>query len=256
MGTALVAGAIRAGVVDAAAVRGIEPDAAAARHFSEQTHASVSEDPSSLTGCDVILLCTKPGIAVSAAQQALDAIGQSPVLVLSIAAGITIRSLEEALPTSARICRSMPNTPALVGQGAAAYCLGSRADRGDAALVASILGAVGLAVELPESLMDAVTGVSGSGPAYGYLLIESMTDGAVRCGIPRDVALQLAAHTIRGAASMVIQTGEDPAILRDRVTSPGGTTLAGLQELERHGVPAAIIDAVAAATRRANELGR
>ncbi|MBM3864129.1 MAG: pyrroline-5-carboxylate reductase [Verrucomicrobia bacterium] len=255
MGTALVAGAIRTGVVQAAQVRGVEPDDAAAGNFHRQTGAAVSQDPASLAGCDVLLLCTKPAAAVDAACLAVHAIGNSPVLMLSIAAGITTCRLEQALPASARVCRSMPNTPALVGHGASAYCLGSRATRDDAAIVGKILGAVGLAVELPESHMDAVTGLSGSGPAYAHLFIEAMTEGAVRCGIPREDALKLAAHTVRGAAQMVIDTGLDPASLRDMVTSPGGTTLAGLQELERHNMPAAIIDAVAAATRRATELG-
>lgn len=255
MGTALVAGAIRAGVVDAAQVRGVEPDDAAAGNFRAQTGAAISQDPASLTGCDIILLCTKPAAAIDAARLAVNAIGNSPVLMLSIAAGISTCRLEQALPASARVCRSMPNTPALVGHGASAYCLGSRATRDDAAIVGKILGAVGLAVELPESLMDAVTGLSGSGPAYAYRFIEAMTEGAVRCGIPREDALKLTAHTVRGAAQMVIETGLEPASLRDMVTSPGGTTLAGLQELERHDMPAALIDAVAAATRRATELG-
>jgi pyrroline-5-carboxylate reductase len=155
-----------------------------------------------------------------------------------------------------RVIRAMPNTPALVGMGAAAYCLGSTATRDDAATAARLLGAVGLAVEVPERLMDAVTGLSGSGPAYVYLVIEALADGGVRSGLPRADALKLAAQTVLGAASMVMETGEHPAVLKDMVTSPGGTTIAGLAELERHGLRAALIDAVTAATRRAAELGK
>jgi pyrroline-5-carboxylate reductase len=150
----------------------------------------------------------------------------------------------------------MPNTPALVGKGAAAFCRGASATEADAETARTLLGAVGLAVEVPERLMDAVTGLSGSGPAYVYLMIEALADGGVKTGLARADAVKLAAQTVLGAAAMVLETGLHPAVLKDMVTSPGGTTIAGLAELERHGVRAALIDAVSTATRRATELGQ
>jgi pyrroline-5-carboxylate reductase len=179
-----------------------------------------------------------------------------PRLVISIAAGLTLAALEDSAAENFRIIRAMPNTPALVGQGAAAYCLGTRATAEDSQIAKSLLGAVGIAIEVPERLMDAVTGLSGSGPAYIYLVIEALADGGVRAGIPRVDALRLAAQTVLGAASMVVETGDHPAVLKDMVTSPGGTTIAGLAVLERHGVRSALIEAVSAATQRATELGK
>ena len=180
----------------------------------------------------------------------------APRLVISIAAGVTLAALEAAVAENFRIIRAMPNTPALVGHGAAGYCLGSRATPADAATAQALLGAVGLAVQVPERLMDAVTGLSGSGPAYIYLIIEALADGGVRAGIPRADAARLAAQTVLGSAAMVLETGEHPAVLKDMVTSPGGTTLAGLAVLERHGVRSALIEAVTAAAGRAAELGK
>jgi pyrroline-5-carboxylate reductase len=255
MGTALVAGAIRSGAVAAADVTGVDPQQAARDHFAATTGAAVAQEISALAGSEVILLCTKPHDVAEALRQTIAACGDNPALVISIAAGITLATLEAAAPRL-RVIRAMPNTPALVGKGAAAYCLGKTAGRDDAATAARLLGAVGLAVEVPERLMDAVTGLSGSGPAYVYLVIEALADGGVRSGLPRADALKLAAQTVLGAATMVLETGEHPAVLKDMVTSPGGTTIAGLAELEGHGVRAALIDAVTAATRRAAELGK
>jgi pyrroline-5-carboxylate reductase len=254
MGTALVAGAIRSGAVAAADVTGVDPQKAARDHFAEATGASVATEISAVAGCEVILLCTKPHDVAAALKQATAACVEKPALVVSIAAGITLAALEAAA-AGMRVIRAMPNTPALVGKGAAAYCLGATASREDAATAARLLGSVGLAVEVPERLMDAVTGLSGSGPAYVYLVIEALADGGLRAGLPRADALKLAAQTVLGAATMVMETGEHPAVLKDMVTSPGGTTIAGLAELEGHGVRAALIEAVTAATLRAAELG-
>jgi pyrroline-5-carboxylate reductase len=148
----------------------------------------------------------------------------------------------------------MPNTPALVGEGAAGYCLGSTATADDEAVVKACLCAVGRAYRVPESLMDAVTGLSGGGPAFVYVMIEALSDGGVRVGLPRDVATALAAQTVLGAAKMVLETGLHTGTLKDQVTSPGGTTIAGLHALERGGLRAALIDAVKAATERSSEL--
>jgi pyrroline-5-carboxylate reductase len=150
----------------------------------------------------------------------------------------------------------MPNTPCLVGCGASAYAAGAQATAEDAKWVAGILAAVGITFPVDEVLLDAVTGLSGSGPAYVYTVIEALSDGGVRVGLPRDTATKLAAQTVLGAAQMVLASADHPGTLRDRVTSPGGTTIAGLQVLERRGIRSAFMDAVEAATQRAAELGR
>ncbi len=256
MGTALVEGAIRCGAVAAADVTGVDIYQVSRESFTKATGARVSAEISDLAACQVILLCTKPHDVKSALRAISDASAGKPLLVISIAAGITITALEAAASQSIRVIRTMPNTPALVGKGAAGYCLGTRATPDDAKTARLLLGSVGLAVEVPERLIDAVTGLSGSGPAYVYLIIEALADGGVGVGLPRADAVRLAAQTVLGAAAMVLETGEHPAVLKDMVTSPGGTTIAGLAELERRGLRSALIDAVAAATRRATELGK
>ena len=255
MGKALVEGAIRAGVVVAADVIGVDPWQDARDHFSKETGARATSDMSALADREVILLCTKPLEVPAALRDLSQVCVGKPILIISIAAGITVTALEAAVSEHNRVIRAMPNTPALIGKGAAAYCLGTRATRNDALTAHALLGAVGLAVEVPERLMDAVTGLSGSGPAYIYLVIEALADGGVRVGFTRADALLLAAQTVLGAAAMVLETGEHPAALKDKVASPGGTCIAGLAEIERHGLRSALIDAVTAATRRATELG-
>jgi pyrroline-5-carboxylate reductase len=177
-------------------------------------------------------------------------------LLVSVAAGVPISTYTQALGGDVRIVRVMPNTPCLVGVGASGYSLGGGANAGDGQLVRRMLETVGIAVEVPEPLLDAVTGLSGSGPAYVYQMIEALSDGGVRVGLPRHIATQLAAQTLLGAARMVLDTGEHPGALKDAVTSPGGTTIAGLHELEKGGLRAALMNAVVAATERARELGR
>lgn len=257
MGTALIQGAMRAGVVAAGDVIGCDPFEKSRDAFAQATGAKVTSDLAELgASSEVILLCTKPhDVPVALADAAKMSAGE-PRLVISIAAGVTLTALEDAASENFRIIRAMPNTPALVGHGAAGYCLGSRANADDARTAQALLGAVGLAVEVPERLMDAVTGLSGSGPAYIYVVIDALADGGVRAGIPRADAVRLAAQTVLGAAAMVLETGEHPAVLKDMVTSPGGTTIAGLAALERHGLRSALIEAVGAAVQRATELGQ
>ena len=175
-------------------------------------------------------------------------------LVVSIAAGITLRQLQATLGTDCRLVRVMPNTPCLVGASAAGYAPAEAATAEDVVLVDRLLNSVGRAFRLPEHLLDAVTGLSGSGPAFVAVMIEALADGGVRVGLSREVALILAAQTVLGTAKMVLEAGLHPAQLKDMVASPGGTTIAGLHALERSGVRAALMDAVEAATRRATEL--
>lgn len=256
MGTALVEGAIRSGAVAAKDVTGVDPYQTARDQFAKSTAAKVAADISALAGSEVILLCTKPHDVRAAMKSISDAMAGESVLVISIAAGITLSALESAASEHFRVIRAMPNTPALIGKGAAGYCLGTKATSDDAKTARCLLEAVGLAVEVPERLIDAVTGLSGSGPAYVYLMIDALADGGVCAGLPRADALRLATQTVLGAAAMVQETGEHPAILKDMVTSPGGTTIAGLAALERLGVRSALIEAVGAASRRATELGQ
>lgn len=201
---------------------------------------------------EVILLAVKPGDMKPLCEQLAAVAGSR--LYISIAAGISLAQLESWLG-SGRVIRCMPNTPALVGKGAAAFARGSAATAEDAGLATQILASVGLADEVPEKLLDAVTGLSGSGPAYVYTVIEALADGGVLMGLPRASALRLAAQTVIGAAQMVLETGKHPAALRDEVTSPGGTTIAGLEQLESHGLRNALIQAVRKATERSKELG-
>jgi pyrroline-5-carboxylate reductase len=176
-------------------------------------------------------------------------------LLISVAAGVTLRQLEEGAGRELRWVRVIPNTPCLVGASASGICPGENTTAEDAALVDRLFNAVGRAVRVPESLLDAVTGLSASGPAFVYVVIEALSDGGVRMGLPRDVATTLAAQTVLGSARMVLETGLHPGALKDMVASPGGTTIAGLHALERGGLRAALIDAVEAAARRSTELG-
>jgi len=256
MGSTLIAGAIRAGLVAPEQVLGCDPLPAAREAFTQLTAAGTTASPAELAdACEVILLCTTPAQAAAALRDAAHAAAGQPRLVISIAAGITLAALEAASPENFRVIRAMPNTPALIGKGAAAYCIGTRATRADAVTAGLLLGAVGLAMEMPERCMNMVTGLSGSGPAYVYVVIEALADGGVLAGLTRAEALKLAAQTVLGAAAMVLETNEHPAVLKDKVTSPGGTTIAGVAELERLGLRHSLIAAVSAATRRAEELG-
>jgi len=202
---------------------------------------------------DALVLCVKPVDALDALR-ALRA-HLAGKLIVSIVAGLPLATLQEAAGSEARVVRVMPNTPALIQRGAAAYSLGRTATVEDAALTEKLFGAVGQVVRVKEELLDVVTGLSGSGPAYVYLVIEALADAGVLMGLPRDLALKLAAQTVAGAAQMVIETGKHPAALRDEVTSPGGTTIAGLEVLEASAVRSAFLRAVRAATERARELG-
>jgi pyrroline-5-carboxylate reductase len=256
MATALVKGAIAQGVVHSGNVIGVARSEASCQRFSHETGGrSTSELANVLNFSDVIILATKP-FDLPGVMKAANLEKFPDKLLISVAAGVTLESMEKLTGGACRIIRTMPNTPSLVGKGAAAFSLGSRCVAADREVVQSILGAVGLSVEVPERLIDAVTGLSGSGPAYIYLVIEALADGGVQAGLPRADALKLAAQTVLGAAAMVLETGQHPAVLKDMVTSPGGTTIAGLAVLEDGAIRSSLIAAVSAAVARAKELGK
>lgn len=255
MATALARGLIRAGFTTSDRVIASDVLAAARDAFSEATGAPATEcNQSVVDKSDVLFLAVKPQIISSLLREVAPGI-RSEQLVVSIAAGIPLASLEAEL-RDRRVIRVMPNTPCLVGAGAAAYARGRLASAQDSQLVAQMLATVGIAVEVPESQLDAVTGLSGSGPAYAFEIIEALSDGGVLMGLPRGTATLLAAQTLLGAARMVIETGDHPGQLKDAVASPGGTTIAGLHVLEAAGFRGSLMNAVRAATERSRELGR
>lgn len=202
---------------------------------------------------DVVLLCVKPDDAEAVLAEASAELDGK--LLVSIVAGVTIAALQKAAGAKCRVVRVMPNTAVLVQKGASAYAAGKGVSEDDITTVEKIFTSVGRAFHVKEPLLDAVTGLSGSGPAYVYLFIEALADGGVQMGLSRDLATMLAVQTVAGAAEMVSQTMMHPAVLREMVTSPGGTTIAGLAELERAGVRSALMNAVRAATLRSRELG-
>ena len=255
MATALAGGMVKAKLITPRALFAADVVAPAAKAFAKATGGKVLRKNSDvLQKAKVIVIAVKPH-QVEELLGSLAADVTSKHLFISIAAGVTITQLEAALGGKARVIRVMPNTPALVGEGAAGFARGNRATAADAKLAARMLGAVGLAVEVPERLINAVTGLSGSGPAYGFQIIEALSDGGVAVGLPRELSTQLAAQTMLGAAKMVLETGEHPGILKDRVASPGGTTIEGLHEMEAAGVRRAHINAVRAAADKADGLG-
>ncbi len=254
MATALVKGMLRAGNASAESICASDPLPAARATLQSETGVTVFDSNLAVAErCDALVLAVKPQSMREVLRELRTAVTPDH-LVISIAAGTTIASIDEGLGRSGRLVRVMPNTPALVGEGASAYAMGPRTVPEDEAIVKSCLESVGRAVRVPESLLVAVTGQSGSGPAFVYLMIEALSDGGVRVGLPRDVATLLAAQTVLGAAMMVRDTGEHPGVLKDQVASPGGTTIAGLHALERGGLRAALMDAVEAATHRSAEL--
>jgi len=230
---------------------------AARREFLAATYQiEVTEDNRRLVQeCGLIILAVKPQI-VGQVLSPLAAIWRADQLLVSILAGVKTADMEGVLGSQARVVRVMPNTPALVGCGAAAVCGGKNAVEENLQAVCDLFKSVGVVERVSETQMDAVTGLSGSGPAYIYTLIEALADGGVLEGLPRSTALALAAQTVLGGAQMVLQTGEHPAALRDKVCSPGGTTIAGVRALEEGGMRATLINAVRAASARSRELGK
>ena len=204
---------------------------------------------------DIIVLSVKPQVIERVLAEIAAEVDETK-LVVSIAAGISLARIEKALKENSHVVRVMPNTPALVLAGAAALAGGKHATGDDLALALSIFNSVGRAVIVEEKLMDAVTGLSGSGPAYVFMIIDALSDAGVKAGLPRPLALELAAQTVYGSAKMVLETKEHPGKLRDMVTSPGGTTIEGLHALEKGKLRATLMNAVEAATARSRELGK
>jgi pyrroline-5-carboxylate reductase len=253
MATALIRGMIRDGTPPES-ISASDPDPRARASLLGETGVMTFDaNTEVILASDVIVLAVKPQLMASVLAEIRPSI-TAEHLVVSVAAGVTLATLTNGLGLDRRIARAMPNTPALIGEGAAAYCLGPATTDSDDACVAGCLEAVGRSFRVPEGMLDAVTGLSGSGPAFVYVMIEAMADGGVRAGLPREIALALAAQTVLGSAKMVLETGQHPGQLKDQVTSPAGTTIAGLHALERGGIRAALMDAVGAAHARAVEL--
>jgi pyrroline-5-carboxylate reductase len=255
MAGALIKGLLHSGTVkaDRIVASDVSPDRLA--HL-QKTHGirTTTDNHELVRECDVIVLAVKPqAIDKVLGQMARDI--EARHLVVSVAAGVPVGAIESKLPAGTRLVRSMPNTAAIVLAGATAISAGTHANNADLDIARHIFEAVGRVVVLDESLLDAVTGLSGSGPAYVMLMIEALADGGVKVGLHRDTALLLAAQTVFGSAKLLLETGEHPGRLKDQVTSPGGTAIAGLHTLEAGGLRRTLIDAVEAATKRAAELG-
>ena len=256
MATALAKGFVRAEIAFPKEICAADPYEAARKHFADELGTlAVASNLEVAEAAAVLILATKPDQVASALAEISSAFTSNHLLI-SIAAGVTLAKLEAALPAGARVIRVMPNTPALVGAGAAAFAIGKSATAADGELAKKLLSAVGIAFQVKESLLDAVTGLSGSGPAYVYQFIEALSDGGVAAGLPRDIATKLAAQTVLGGAKMVLETGQHPGTLKDQVTSPGGTTIEGLHALEKGKMRATVISAVRAATEKSKKLGQ
>lgn len=257
MGRAIAKGLVQSGLNPASMVA-TEKLPETAQTFTEATGIECVASPYlAALDADLVLVCVKPKDvkAVLGELRGTKALAQKP-LIISIAAGLTTSALEGAAGDSCPVVRVMPNTPAAIGKGMTVACKGSLATDEHIELTRAVFTPLGRFLETEERLMDAVTGLSGSGPAYVYLMIEALADGGLSQGLPRAMALELAAQTVAGAAEMVLATGKHPAVLKDEVTTPAGTTIAGLTALEAGSLRATLASAVVAATQRSAELGK
>ncbi|MEE2642818.1 MAG: pyrroline-5-carboxylate reductase, partial [Planctomycetota bacterium] len=257
MATALASGFSRAGKVEPDQICGFDTSSDALDRFCTRTGGQPAESNAQVVEkSDLVFLAVKPQIVASLTGDLKNALQQaSGRTIVSVMGGVPLKWLVDQLGTQ-RVIRTMPNTPCLIGKGATGIAGETAVERETVEQVLDLFHCVGIAFELPERLIDAVTGISGSGPAYVFQFIEALSDGAVCAGIPRDIAIKLAAQTVMGAGQMVLETAEHPGVLKDRVASPGGTTIAGLRALEEGGFRSAAINAVVAATERSVELGR
>ena len=256
MAGALIRGLIGTGTVPADRIIAADPDQDRLRALEAELEIRVTSDNAeAVKDATVVVLAIKPQVFAQVLPGLSGAL-PADALLISIAAGISTRIIERSFPDGSRVVRTMPNTPALVGAGASAIAGGTHATDDDLELTETLFRSVGIAVRVPEKQIDAVTGLSGSGPAYVFAMIEALRDAGAREGLPEETALQLAAQTVFGAARLLLDEKEAPEVLRDRVTRPGGTTRAGLDALAAAGFADAIMGAVRAATRRSVELGK
>ena len=255
MGEALVAGMLATGAMSPADIHATDVSADRLDRLKGRYRIRVgSENAVAAAWADVVILAVEPQVLDEVLDSLRSALTEAK-LIISVAAGFPIARIVARLTPGVRVVRSMPNTPSIVLAGASALALGGGVSEEDRQVARAIFESVGKIVVIEEWLMDAVTGLSGSGPAYLFLIIEALADGGVKMGLPREVALALASQTLLGAARMVLETGEHPARLKDMVASPGGTAIAGLHALERGRLRASVMDAVEAATRRSQALG-
>ncbi|MCL2743657.1 MAG: pyrroline-5-carboxylate reductase, partial [Planctomycetaceae bacterium] len=262
MAAALAKSVIQKNIVSAQNVFGYDINPQSVQRFVSESGATALPSIIELYAvCEVIFLSVKPQQMGDVFRELTPlraknkASGGKSILWITIIAGIPISHYLKELGTSARLIRVMPNVACLAGESASGFCVSEGATKEDAFAAEELLSAVGIALQFPERQLDAVTGLSGSGPAFVYMVIEAMADGGVKMGLSRETAQKLAAQTVLGAAKVVLQTGEHPAVLKDKVCSPRGTTISGVHSLERSGLRAALIDAVEAATLRSRELG-
>jgi pyrroline-5-carboxylate reductase len=256
MASALASGFVRAGITTRDKLIASDVSALARSAFAETVGGtSTGFNPDVVRFASVIIVAVKPDQVVDVLREIAADVNESH-LIVSIAAGVTLGKMESDLPPGTKVVRVMPNTPALVGASATGFSLGRSATTEDAHLVSRLFSSVGIALQVKEALLDAVTGLSGSGPAYVYMMIEALSDGGVAAGLPRDVATKLAAQTLLGAAKMTLETNMHPGALKDMVTSPGGTTIEGVHELEKAGLRSALMNAVRAASDKSRKLGQ
>jgi pyrroline-5-carboxylate reductase len=256
IGSAIARGIVRAGLASTDRVMASDVSGPLRQALADELGISVTSDNREL--CDfaeVVILAVKPQILDPVVKQMARSFGAGKLLV-SVAAGVPILRIEAGLPPGARVVRVMPNICCVVGAGAAAYAAGAHATAQDLEIVGSILNSFGMGLRVDEKDLDAVTGLSGSGPAYVFLFIEALADGGVQVGLSREVALKLALHTVYGAARMALESAKHLSELKDEVTSPGGTTIAGLYALEQKSLRGTVMNAVVSATRRSQELGK
>lgn len=255
IGRALIGGLLKGQDIAPEHIRASRRNETALAELEEQFPGikTTTDNQEAVRGATIVILAVKPQVVMGIISDIKRVVTEN-TLILSVLAGITTDTLHKKFELNLPVVRTMPNTPALVDEGATAMCKGTHANDANLDIARAVFEAVGSVEVVPEYLMDAITGLSGSGPAYIYMVIEAMTDAGVKQGIPRRTAARLSAQTVFGAAKMVIDTQKHPAILRDEVTTPGGTTISAIAELESHGLRTMLINAVATATSRSKEL--
>ncbi len=254
MGSALIRGLLQSKTVSPEQIFATDIDEGRLQAIRTLGVQVEQDNKTAVRACDVVLLCVKPQVMGEVLADIASVVEPQRHCIVSIAAGVPLARIEERLPTGTPVVRVMPNTPAQVLAGASAIALGTHALETHRQIAHAIFGAVGTVVDVPEKLLDAVTALSGSGPAYAFVFAEALADAGVHLGLPREVALKLAAQTLMGAAKMLLETGKHPGELKDMVTSPAGTTIAALRVLERLAFRGAVVEAVVAAYQRAKEL--